>query len=285
MITPDYALIRTLEIMTKKRVSGPLLADSRSTLKGSGFEFHQLRDYVQGDDIRFIDWKSSARSTRMLVRQYLEDRNRTLYVVVDVSASTRYGTSGALKSDLIKELAATLAFVGLHKNDSVGLLLFTQEIELVIPPRQGRAHVYSLVQKLFGFKPNYQNTKLEAPLEYLARLRGKKALVCFISDFMGTYDHKLLSLVAHHHDLLLFRCLDERELSFPSVGMLVMEDSETRHTASIEGVGHEISTRLAMWHRMQKEHFTSARADSLDLKAGKPFSGDLVRFLRTRIYG
>ena len=143
MISSDLALIKNLELTTKKLISGPLLGDARSSLKGSGFEFHQLRDYEQGDDIRFIDWKSSARSNKMLVRQYLEDRNRTVYLVVDVSASTHYGTRSLTKSDQIKQLAAMLAFVSLHKKDSVGLILFSQENESYYSAAAAaRAHVY-----------------------------------------------------------------------------------------------------------------------------------------------
>ena len=285
MHSSDLALIHTLELTTRKLISGPLLGDARSSLKGSGFEFHQLRDYVQGDDIRFIDWKSSARSNKMLVRQYLEDRNRTVYVVVDVSASTEYGTGKTLKSDLIKQLAAILAFVSLHSKDSVGLILFTKEVEWVMPPRQGRAHVFSLVKTLMHYKPKFQQTKLTAPLEYLARLRGQKALICFISDFMGTYDTAMLSTVGRRHDLLLFRCLDEREKEFPQVGTLIIEDNETKKMVEIAASAGAINDALAAWHRSQKEQFNAAKVDSLDLIAGKPFSGDLVRFLRTRIYG
>ena len=215
MVPSDFALIRNLEIKTRKQISGPLLGEARSVVKGSGFEFHQLRDYVQGDDIRYIDWKASARSSKMLVRQYLEDRNRTVYLAVDISASTEYGTTKTHKSDLIKQLAAVLAFVSLHRKDSVGLILFTDEIEKIIPPRNSRAHVFSLVQTLFSFKPKSKRTNLAAPLNYLARLRGQKAIVCFISDFMAPVDSSLLAMVERRHDMLLFRCLDEREIDFP----------------------------------------------------------------------
>lgn len=281
----DFALIRNLEITTKKQISGPLLGDARSNVKGAGFEFHQLRDYVQGDDIRYIDWKASARSNKMLVRQYLEDRNRTVYLVVDISASTRYGTQKIHKNDLMKQLAAILAFVSLHRKDAVGLILFSQDIEKIIPPRNSRAHVFSLVQTLFSHTPRFTQTNLAAPLNYVARLRSQKALVCFISDFMADCDATLLSMVGRRHDTLIFRCLDERETDFPDVGTLLMEDSETGKTIEVEGSAGEISGLLDLWHRHQKEQFNAAKIDSLDLIAGKPYSGDLVRFLRTRIYG
>lgn len=283
MISSDLALIKNLELTTKKLISGPLLGDARSSLKGSGFEFHQLRDYEQGDDIRFIDWKSSARSNKMLVRQYLEDRNRTVYLVVDISASTHFGTRSLTKSDQIKQLAAMLAFVSLHKKDSVGLILFSQENEVIIPPRSSRAHIYFLVKTLFEHNAQHKQTSLQAPVEYLARLRGQKALICFISDFLGSWDAKMLKLAAHRHDLLAFRCLDAREFEFPDVGMLRIEESETGTMVEVEGAG--IDDALTHWHRQQKEQLSAAKIDCLDLVAGTSFAGDLVRFLRTRLNG
>lgn len=208
-----------------------------------------------------------------------------MYLAVDISASTEYGTTKTHKSDLIKQLAAVLAFVSLHRKDSVGLILFTDEIEKIIPPRNSRAHVFSLVQTLFSFKPKSKRTNLAAPLNYLARLRGQKAIVCFISDFMAPVDSSLLAMVERRHDMLLFRCLDEREMEFPDVGTLCIEDSETGQMREIEGSAGEISSLLTLWHRHQKEQFNAAKTDALDLLAGKPFSGDLVRFLRTRVYG
>lgn len=288
MIPVDLTLIKNLELTTRKLISGPLLGDARSHLKGSGFEFHQLREYEQGDDIRFVDWKSSARSNKMLVRQYLEDRNRTVYIAVDISASTHFGsytfgTGTVAKIDLMKQLAAILAFVSLHKKDAVGLILFSTENEIVIPPRSSRAHVYALVKTLFSHKTRNKGTSLQAPLDYLARRTGQKALVCFISDFLGSWDQNMLKLAAHRHDMLAFRCLDARELHFPDVGMLRMEESETDAAYEVNGEG--IQDALAHWHRQQKEQLSAAKIDCLDLIAGAAFAGDLVRFLRTRLYG
>lgn len=284
MFVPDYALIRRLELTTKKMISGPLFGANQSKLKGSGFEFHQLRDYVQGDDIRSIDWKSSARSGKMYVRQNVEDRNRNVYIALDVSASSFYGTQTDAKIDLMRHLAAVLAFVSLHHNDSVGLVLFTDRIESIIPPRNARNHIFSLVHTLLQYKPVSKQTQLAVPLSYLAHLKGQRSLICFISDFMDILDQSLLSLVAHRHDMLLFRCYDEREVDFPPVGTLRIEESETGSITEIEGTD-ALQTMLHYWHGHQKSQFKSAHADSLDLIAGKSFSGDLVRFLRTRLYG
>jgi len=283
MIPVDFALLKNLEITTRKLVSGPLLGDARSTLKGSGFEFHQLRDYEQGDDIRFIDWKSSARSNKMLVRQYLEDKNRTVFVVVDFSASTEFGTTQESKSDLIKKLSAILAFMSLHRKDSVGLIIFTSQNEIVIPPRSSRAHVYHIVKTLYTYTPVHKQTSLQAPLDYLARLKGQRALVCFVSDFIGSWDQSTLAIVAQRHDLIAFRCLDDREKTFPVVGTLKIQDSETNEIIEIEGTTITGDV-LDQWQRHKKEQLASAKVDCLDLVAGKPFAGDLVRFLRSRLY-
>lgn len=284
-LTPEEnALIKHIEITTRKLISGPLLGETRSSQKGGGFEFHQLRDYVQGDDIRYIDWKSSARSNKMLVRQYLEERNRSVYIVVDVSASTSYGTGTVLKSDLIKQLAATLACVSLHKKDAVGLILFSNEVEKVIPPRSGRAHVFSLIQELYSYKPLHRKTNLSAPLEFLARLKGQKALVCWVSDFMGTIEHNFVSVVARRHDVILFKCLDKRERVFPEVGTLVVQDSETAHIIELEGSSSALNEALTFWNRHQREQFLAAKLDCMELTAGESFAGDLLRFLRTRMY-
>lgn len=285
MTPAEFALIKNIEITTRKLISGPLLGDARTSYKGGGFEFHQLRDYVQGDDIRFIDWKSSARSNKMLVRQYLEDRNRNVYIALDISASTNYGSTNVLKADLMKQLAATLAFVSLHKKDAVGLILFSKEVEKVIPPGSSRSHIFALIQTLYSHVPLSRETDLAAPLNYLARLKGQKALVCFISDFMGVFDQSMLSIVARRHDLMLFRCLDKREVDFPEVGTLLIRDSESNQTMEIEGSASAINDALTLWHRHQKETFMAAKVDNLDLLAGASFAGELLRFLRTRIYG
>lgn len=281
MIPRDIAaLLHQLELVTRKHISGPLLGDYRRALKGGGFEFHQLREYIQGDDIRFIDWKASARSQKMLVREYLEDRNRTVYIVVDISGSTNYGTGSVTKRDLMKELAAVLAFVALHEKDSVGLILYTDEVEKVIAPRQSRNHVVSMLTTLYSYEPKSRKTNLAAPLDYLVRMKGQRAVVFFLSDFAAMLDRWRLTVAARHHELVALRCLDEREWVFPPIGTLVIEDSETGMTCEVEG---GIADSLVSWNRHQKDLLRSARIDCLDLIAGKPYAGELVRFLKQRI--
>lgn len=293
MIPKDLqALIARLEITTKKQVSGPLLGDARSARIGSGFEFNQLRDYMQGDDIRFIDWKASARSSKMLVRQYLEDRNRTIYLVVDLSGSTEYGTTfteglPVSKGDLMKQLSAVLAFVSLHSKDSVGLVLFTDAVEKIIPARQSRNHTISLINTVYTYTPKSKRTNFEAVIDYLSRLKGQKALMCIVSDFMAPleqYERKL-AVLARRHDVMAFRCLDPRELTFPAVGSLVFEDSELAIQATIAGRrARDLNQALTQWHTAQKERLKASRIDCLDIEVGTPFTGPLVQFLRYRAF-
>lgn len=286
------ALIARLEITTKKQVSGPLLGDARSARIGSGFEFNQLRDYIQGDDIRFIDWKASARSNKMLVRQYLEDRNRTIYLVVDLSGSTEFGTTSVenhpvSKGDLMKQLSAVLAFVSLHSKDATGLILFTDTVEKIIAPRQSRNHTVSLINTLFTYTPTSKRTNFEAVIDYLSRLKGQKALVCLVSDFMAPLDRieRKLAVLARRHDVMAFRCLDPRELTFPAVGTLMFEDTELAVQSTIAGRrSQDITQALTQWHAAQKDRLNAARIDCLDIEVGTSFTGPLVQFLRYRAF-
>jgi uncharacterized protein (DUF58 family) len=289
MIPKDLqALIARLEILAKKQISGALLGDARSVRIGSGFEFHQLRDYIPGDDIRFIDWKASARSHKMLVREYHEDRNRHVYLAVDLSQSMRFGTVGMLdKLNLIKQLSGVLAFVSLQCGDSVGLILFTDTIEKVIPPRPSRNHIISLLNTLYTFTPTQKKTDFDAPCEYFARMKSQKSLICLISDFMSSLDscERLLATVARRHDVIAFRCLDPREHHFPDVGTLIFEDSESQMQATIACLkARDVDQVLAMWHGAQKERLRAARIDCLDIEVGTSYSAKLAHFLRYRAF-
>ncbi len=281
MIVPEiYKFLSRIELKTKKLLSGPLLSDWRSKQKGTGFEFHQLRDYQQGDDVRFIDWKSSAKVQKLLVREYLEDRNRIILLVVDASASQGYGSSEHFKTRLVAEISAVLAFAALHTKDSVGLLLFTDEVEVVLRPAADRAHVLFLLQTLLTHTPKSRKTDMNVPLKHIASMKHKNALVCFISDFTAPLNDSLLKVVARRHELVAFRCSDPRELSFPDVGTLIFEDSET-HKESIYTT-HMINTLLSSWRTEQEKLLRAAGIDLFDSVVGQPFMKELVKFLRQR---
>ncbi len=285
MIARDLqTLIHQLEITTRKYVSGPLLGDAASKLKGSGFEFNQLREYIQGDDIRFIDWKASARSGKTLVRQYLEDRNRVMYIVADVSGSMSYGTTEQTKADMLKQLSGMLAFVGLHSKDAVGLILFSDCIEKIIPPRHSRAHILSLVKTIFTYQPTDLETNFGTVFDHLARLKGQRAVVCLVSDFMGQLGGTMMNVASRKHDVMALRILDPKEERFPSIGTLTFEDIESGKTTEVAGgQGASLDASLSFWHDQQRECLMSSQIDMLDITLGAPFVGDLLRFLRQRM--
>ena len=233
-----------------------------------------------------LTWRESDSSTTAgQLRGYANRGDIYLYASgvkkTEISASTDYGTESITKQDLLKQLGAVLAFVSLHSKDSVGLVLFSDIIEKVIPPRNSRQHTLSLVQTLFSTDAHNKKTNLAVPLEYIARLRGQKALVCFLSDFMAPLNEAALSLVSRRHDVMAFRCLDPRERQFPHVGTLTMQDCETQVQVPIAG---QLNGALTRWHKKQQEQLIAARIDLLDCQVGTSFTGPLLRFLRHRMY-
>lgn len=280
MIKDISRLMHQLELKTKKSLSGPLLSDFRSKQKGTGFEFHQLRDYQQGDDVRFIDWKSSAKLQKLVIREYLEDRNRIIFLAVDCSASEMYGSTDSLKWELIKTVGALLSFAALHAKDSVGLILFTDTVEVKINPSADRSHVLFLIETLLTYKPHGRKTDMFAPLKYIASLKQKNSVVYFLSDFSSFVEPSLLRALGRRHELLALRFADEREISFPHVGLLTIEDLETLRQVRVST--GEISAQLKAWRDEQTAMLKSSGIDSLDIVVGKPYMRDLIKFLQRR---
>jgi uncharacterized protein (DUF58 family) len=286
MVPADvFGIIRSLELTTKRLLSGGCLTgDNNTKFRGSGFEFNQLRDYQQGDDIRFIDWKSSTRAHKMLIREYIEDRNRTILLFVDVSASTYYGSGISLKADLMVELAGILAFTALYRKDSVGIILFTDRIEVALLPRSGRNHVIHGIKTMVTHTPLSKTTNITSALEYLASLKIKNTLACVISDFTSYLNQELLSIVSKRHELIAFRCSDKQEITFPSAGMLTFEDRETGERVTINaGRTEGMARTLSTWRLNQETIFRAARVDYFDAIVGCPFINELGCFLRQRI--
>lgn len=285
MVTPDILeIIHQIELETRKHVSGPLSGDYKNKLKGSGFEFEQLRDYQPGDDVRFIDWKSSARTDKILVKQYLEDKNRQVYILVDISASTHFGSQD-LKSNLIKKLASVLSFVALHNKDSVGLVLFTDKIEFLAGAKSGRANVMWLLKKLFEFKPENKITNLKMALDdFFKVIKNKKALICILSDFQFDLNLNFLKSVAMNHEIIAFRCLDELEKNFVDAGILNIQDIESGKKLIYNTKDYNFNENLTRWNLNQKNILKNAKIDCFDAVSGKSFFNELVGFLAQRVH-
>lgn len=272
--------IKNIEIHTRRLLSGTQLGDYSSARKGSGLEFDQLREYQPGDDIRFIDWNSSARHNNVMVREYIEERNRTIMLVVDGSGSQFYGSSNQLKQDLVAQVSSVLAIIADSCKDSVGLILFEDEVKTVLPAKRGRRHVHALMEKVFTHQ-GVQKTSIKKALERLIVMNQKDMVVFLLSDFIDTGYEKLLKIVCKKYETIAIRCLDKCEVNFPSVGYVQMVDSETGeqgliHASNLPGILH---ARLKETDDLLKK----CGAELLTLETKQPFVGQLVRFFRQRM--
>lgn len=278
--------IRQIEIYTRRLLIGSMVGDTRSAIKGTGYEFDQIREYVVGDDIRFIDWNASARMNTLLVKQYIEERSRTVFLAVDVSKSEFFGSVSTTKRDVCAQLASALALVSSYGNDRVGLILFSDEIEYVLPPGQGRNHVRALMEAVFGYEPKKEKTQISAALAHLARLKVRDGIVFLISDFIDSDFTTYLPIVARKFDCIAVRCLDTRETNLPAVGFLTVEDIETGSEVVIDvrSKGAQvICNYLANRVIEQNNVFRKYGIDVLEVAENRPFVADIIRFFRRRM--
>ena len=287
MIAPEILKkIKEIEIYTQRLLTGSLVGDSRSAIKGQGMEFDQIREYQMGDDVRFIDWKASARMNKLLVKQYIEERNRTILLAVDISASTFFSSDQDLKKHSMAEIASVLALVADYGKDNVGLILFSDEIEEVVPPSVGRKHVRALMQKLFTPRHNKKATDINVALRYAANLKRRDTILFVLSDFISASFEKSLRHVATRYDVVAIRCLDANEKSFPQVGFLTIADPETGQVGMIRAQGsgiHDINTFLTARRLEQDTVFGHCGVDCVEVTNNKHFMGDLIKFFRRRM--
>lgn len=219
--------VRKIEIKTRRLSDNVFGGEYHSAFKGRGMTFSEVRQYQFGDDVRSIDWNVTARYNEPFVKVFEEERELTMMLLVDVSASNSFGTKADFKDNIITEIAATLAFSATKNNDKIGLMLFSDQIELYIPPKKGRSHVLRIIRELIEFKPQNKKTDLGKAFKYMIDMLKKKAIVFVLSDFMDdTYEHKL-KIAAKKHDVTGIRVYDEREESLPSLGLVQVKDAET----------------------------------------------------------
>jgi uncharacterized protein (DUF58 family) len=219
--------VRKIEIKTRRLSDHVFGGEYHSTFKGRGMTFSEVRQYQYGDDVRAIDWNVTARYNEPFVKVFEEERELTLMLVIDVSASEIFGTQQQFKREYLTEIAATLSFSALQNNDKVGLLLFSDQIELYIPPKKGRFHILRIIRELLEYEPLGSGTNIGLPLEFLFGVLKKKAIVFLLSDFMDKGYEKTLQIAAKKHDLTGIRVYDPREKSIPNIGLVPMQDSES----------------------------------------------------------
>jgi uncharacterized protein (DUF58 family) len=219
--------VREIELLTRRLVTTTLAGQYHAVFKGQGMSFDSVREYQPGDDIRRIDWNVTARTGDVFVKQFVEERELTVLLVVDVSASGAFGTQGRSKRELAAEIAAVLAFSAIKNNDRVGLILFSDRIERFIPPKKGRAHVLRLVLELLDVAPQGRGTRIDEACDYLTRIARKRSVVFFLSDFLAPDYERALGVAGRRHDLVPVVVQDPAERALPDLGLVPLEDAET----------------------------------------------------------
>lgn len=250
--------VRKIEIKTRRLSDHIFSGEYHSHFKGRGMTFSEVRQYQYGDDIRNIDWNVTARYNEPFVKVFEEERELTMLLMVDVSGSEFFGTQTQTKKDTLTEIAATLAFSAIQNNDKVGLLLFTDEIELYIPPKKGRSHVLRIIRELIEFHPKSKKTNITNALEFLSGVLKKKAIIFMLSDFMDTdYEHAL-KIVGKKHDVTGIRIYDKREMDIPNLGLVPILDAESGQTHLVNTSSKRIRTNYKAYYLKKMDYYKNA---------------------------
>jgi uncharacterized protein (DUF58 family) len=301
--------IRQIEIRTNRLVTESLAGQYHSVFKGQGMNFDEVREYQPGDEVRTIDWNVTARMNHPFVKKFVEERELTLMLVVDVSGSGRFGSVEQSKRELAAEIASVLAFSAIRNNDKVGLILFSDEVEKFIPPRKGRKHVLRVIREVLFFEPQRRGTDLNTALEFLLRVTAHKAVTVIISDFIGSpavsakqrgrlrpqmmlleslaqASFTMLRQVNRRHDVVAVQIADRFELELPALGRLVLTDAETGEVVEVN-TGDErrrrtFNERQARAQAELGRLLRSAAIDSIQVRTDRPYSIELTRFFETR---
>ena len=300
--------IRQIEIRTNRLVTETLGGQYHSVFKGQGMNFEEVREYQPGDEVRSIDWNVTARMNHPFVKKFVEERELTMMLVVDVSGSGLFGSGEQSKRELAAELASVLAFSAIRNNDKVGLILFTDEVEKFIPPRKGRRHVLRVIREILFSEPRRRGTDLHKALDFLNRVTPHRAIVIIVSDFLAPGAFGQFSLVqrsaatvapglAHvsiaalkqanrRHDVVALQVVDRFELELPALGLLVLKDAET---GEVMEINTSDARKRAAFVQRQKEGqtellrlFRSARIDAIQVRTDQPYAAAVGRFFETR---
>lgn len=254
--------VRKIEIKTRKLSDHIFGGEYHSTFKGKGMTFSEVRQYQFGDDVRNIDWNVTARYNEPFVKVFEEERELTMMLMVDVSGSELFGTQTAFKREILTEIAATLAFSALQNNDKIGVILFTDRIELFIPPKKGKSHVLRIIREMLEFEPKGLKTDIAEALKFLSSVMKKKAIVFMMSDFMATgYEHTL-KIAGKKHDLTGIRVYDPREEEIPNLGLVQMQDSETGERILVNTGSKAIRREYSRYYKENVAYFENVFSKS-----------------------
>jgi uncharacterized protein (DUF58 family) len=278
--------LKKIEIYTSRLANDQLAGSYHSVFKGRGMVFSEVRQYQAGDDVRFIDWNVSARMNDAYVKIFTEEREMTVMLLIDLSASERFGSVEKPKIETVAEVAALLAFSAIKNNDRVGLILFTDRVERFVPPKKGRSHVMRVVTEILNASPQGEGTDLGVALDLLGGIGKRRAVAFLISDFIADQYEKPLKLVSARHDLIPIQIVDPREAELPDVGLALMEDLETGDLVEVDTSALDVRARYArevQRQRAAREHlFRRLQLDHVTVSTDRDFVKPLTELFRLR---
>jgi uncharacterized protein (DUF58 family) len=278
--------VRKIEIKTRKLSSNIFGGEYHSAFKGRGMTFSEVRNYQFGDDVRTIDWNVTARYNEPFVKIFEEERELTLMLMVDVSNSALFGTNNALKKNIITEISATLAFSALQNNDKVGLILFSDQVELYIPPSKGKTHVLRIIRELIEFKPLSKKTDIKVALEFLTRILKKKSITFILSDFISSDYEKSLKIISKKHDLTGIKVYDKFEEAIPNLGLVQMFDQETEEIKMIDtsskSLRNNYKREMSLNFKKFNDLFTKNGAGTISCRTDESYIKKLLNYFKNR---
>ena len=278
--------IRRIEIRSKRLVNELFSGEYHSSFKGRGIEFSHVREYSWGDDVRTIDWNTSARKNDLYVKLFTEERERTLMLVLDGSGSMFFGSRQRTRKELAAEVAAVLAFSAIMNNDKVGLLIFSDQVEKFIPPRKGRSHVLVILEEIISFVPQSRGTDINAALSFIRSIQKKKAIVFLITDLLGEQYERVMKVLNARHDFVVVHLGDPLDIEIPPSGILVFRDPETDEKIVFDATGRRALKQYRTIRQAQRESMAkklgNLRIDTIYLQTNLSIIGALNRFFRYR---
>ena len=280
--------VRLLEIKTRHIVNNIFGGEYHSAFKGMGMEFAEVREYYPGDDIRAIDWNVTARTGKPFIKKYDEERELTVMLIVDVSASGFFGTGESLKSDIMIELASILSFSAIKNNDKVGLLLFSDKIEEFIPPKKGKSHVLRVIREMIYHKAKDRKTDISIALEHIQKVLKRKSIIFLLSDFWDDSYQQPMKLLNKKHDLINIQILDKAEIAIPKLGMVKFHDAETQISKWIDTNNKQVQNISQKYilnkNNVIKKFCKKNKIDFISINTSEGYFNPLEQFFSTRIH-
>ena len=278
--------VRKIEIKTKRLSNNIFGGEYHSAFKGRGMTFSEVRNYQYGDDVRTIDWNVTARYNEPFVKVFEEERELTLMLMVDVSSSALFGTRNSLKKNIITEISATLAFSALQNNDKVGMIMFSDQVELFIPPSKGKTHVLRIIRELIEFKPKSKQTDIKIAFEFLTQVLKKKSIAFILSDFISPNFEKSLKIASNKHDLTGIKVYDNFEKEIPNLGLVKMLDQETGQFKLIDTSSKKLrenyKKEMSLKFKNFNEIFTKNGAGTILCRTDESYIKKLLNYFKNR---